>query len=408
MGQSLLILHYGQSNADCHNAGPAFDAECLRDPRIVVPDDGYGFRGLAGRPRRKQIENFIPAHEDAPLVQSIGKAAAARYLLETPDTAYSQIIVRSSAKGGRPLCGYRKGDRLVDGIFLDADGDLSPLLTDMFEDVRQIVGVAEDMGEPITEVVIPFFHGEADRAADRSAYATVLMDMMNVVEEKFAEMGLQPHWLVTQPSGTSGGYAGNAWDSRMSVLDVCAERSNAHFVAANYAYELIDAAHLSGTGKALVGEILGQQIARVLHETSLEPTKVVSATMDEYWIDLTFDGPFGITLDDSHFPAPHVPHGFEIAGRSDQSVTSVEVLSNTELRIHCSQPLSTTQGQLQYAFSSNAGCKYNDESKFPFGRGSLCEDWAVPSAIVPDTVLRRWVPGFAIPLGEIAQKALAA
>lgn len=408
MSKSLLIFSYGQSNADCHDAGPSFTAKCLRDPRIVVPNDGYGFRGLVGRPRKKPITGFEPAFDNAPLVQSIGHAAAARYLLENPKTAYSKIIVRSGAKGGRPLCGFKNGDRDIYGIYLDSAGDLSPLLMDMFEDIRQIAAAAKAEGAPIDHVVIPFFHGEADRSATRSGYTAVLSDMMNVIEKRLAKLDLPVTWLMTQPSGTSASHAGNAWANRMSVLDICDARANVHFASANYAYELCDAAHLNATSKALIGEKLGLQMSNVLHGVPLAPTKLLHARMDGTTIDLTFDGPYGVKLVQRELPNPHTPYGFEIDGRSDQLIKRVRQIGTHQVQLHCALPVCASQGELRYAFSRNVRGQSDDETLYPFGRGGLCENWETKSSVIPRRRVRRWVPGFALPLSEFAQNELAA
>lgn len=408
MSKSLLIFSYGQSNADCHDAGPSFEAKCLADPRIVVPNDGCGFRGLVGRPRKTNITGFEPAWQHTPKVQSIGHAVAARYLVENPKTDYSQVIIRSGAKGGRPLCGFKRQDQEIFGIYLDSEGDLSPLLLDMFEDISQMVAAAKDNGAPIAQVVIPFFHGEADRAAPRDSYTNVLADMMNVIEAQLDAMGLPVTWLMTQPSGTSAGYAGNAWESRMSVLDICDIRPNAFFASANYAFELCDAAHLNATSKALIGEALGLQMANVLHGTPLPPTKLLHAQMDGRTIDLTFDGPNGIKLAQRELPNPHTPYGFEIDGRTDQLIKRVQQTGTHQLRLHCALPVCQSQGELRYAFSRNVRGQSNDETLYPFGRGALCENWEAKSAVIPRRRVRRWVPGFALPLSKVAQNVMAA
>ena len=408
MTSSLLIFHYGQSNADCHDAGPSFDAPCLRDPRIVVPNDGAGFRGLFGRPRKVNITGFEPAFADTPNVQSIGHAAAARYLVDTPDTAFSQIIVRSGAKGGRPLCGFVKDARDIYGIYLGSDGELSPLILDMFEDIHQICTAAKKNGAPVTHVVIPFFHGEADRATPRDIYTLILTEMMNVVEAHLAKMDLPVTWMMTQASGTGGGYAGNAWENRMSVFDICDTRANAHFASANYAYQLMDAAHLNATSKALIGEMLGLQIKHALQGTALPITKLREAAYAGHHIELTFDSPHGISLATDEFPTPHTPHGFQIKGHSKQAITQVEQIGSHQLRLHCALPVCQSQGELRYAYFINRKQEYEDDTQFPLGRGSLCDDWVTASAIVPGRRVLRWAPGFALPLSKLAQNALAA
>ena len=213
---------------------------------------------------------------------------------------------------------------------------------------------------------------------------------------------------MTQPSGTSAGFAGNAWASRMSVLDICEARDNAHFASANYAYELCDAAHLNATSKALIGEALGCQINNALLGPALPATKLVRAQMEGHTIDLTFDGPNGIKLAPREIPVPITPHGFAIDGRTEQMIKKVQQTGTHTLRLHCKLPVSETQGELRYAFARNAGGLHEDETLFPFGRGSLCEDWEAKSAIVPRKRLRRWVPGFALCLTKVAQKELVA
>jgi hypothetical protein len=99
------MMPFGQSNADLHDAGPAFESTFLDDDRVVVPNDGHGFRGTQGRPTKREITGFQKAYGYETRAQSLAQPAAVRFLRHCHDDDIQQVIIRSGAKGGRPLIG---------------------------------------------------------------------------------------------------------------------------------------------------------------------------------------------------------------------------------------------------------------------------------------------------------------
>ena len=71
---SILVMLFGQSNADAHNAGPSLPVPFLDNPRCVVPNDGRSFQGWRGRAPQKPITGFAPSYNPKSKIQSIGAA----------------------------------------------------------------------------------------------------------------------------------------------------------------------------------------------------------------------------------------------------------------------------------------------------------------------------------------------
>ncbi|MFT5000874.1 MAG: hypothetical protein ACI861_002218 [Paracoccaceae bacterium] len=60
--RNVLLIAFGQSNADVHTAGPRYSSPLWDDPDILVPDDGSGIRGHMGRKAQPSFTGFQPAH----------------------------------------------------------------------------------------------------------------------------------------------------------------------------------------------------------------------------------------------------------------------------------------------------------------------------------------------------------
>jgi hypothetical protein len=396
MTDSILFMSFGQSNADCHNAGPAFDHPVLDDPRIVLPNDGYGFRGVMGRPRKKVIDGFVPAFGFDPTCQSSGVAAATRFLHEVNDDTISQVIVRSGAKGGRPLVGRVHRDRIIEGIFREHDGTAAILLLSMIEDIYQIAAAAIDMGKPIRKIFIPFFHGEADRNTPRDTYIELMMQLMDIIDDAASDIGIPTTWLLTQAAGTAPTHDGNAWENRLGIKDLAELRPNAAFASTNYALPLFDSAHLSAAGKVLAGEQVGRCAARLENgDNAGSVVKPEIALADGREIHLRFGTPIDTILDRSTIPTPLFTDGFCVAGQALDFVTEVIPTTDGHLRLICADTIPENC-RLTYAFATRAKNDPSEDVQYPYGRGCLRRTESVPSLILPEQELHEWIPSFSI------------
>jgi hypothetical protein len=389
------MMPYGQSNADHHVAGPAFQSDFLNDDRVVVPNDGHGFRGSQGRPTKRPITGFQTAYGRQMHTQSLALVAAVRFLKHRRDRDIDQVIIRSGAKGGRPLLGFEKNGVPIEGIYKDAFGDLSPVLGSFLQQARDIIAIAQRKNRPVARAFIPFLHGEADRASSRDAYATNLMAMMDVVDQAFDEMCVPTFWLLTQPSGTSSTHNGNAWPNRMAIQDVADARENAALVCANYGYSMIDASHLSAEGRVLVGELIGVQAAAIENGKFGRHVRPASVHAQGNMINVTFCGAPDLTIDQDRFPKPRLNFGFHVEGRAPDFVRHAEITDQGTLRLTCASDLPPNF-KLNYAYASRTKKDPVEDTVYPFGRGCLREAWLGASLVLPGEQLLKWVPAFSI------------
>ncbi len=409
MKHSILIMMFGQSNADAHNAGPCILSPYLDNPAVVVPNDGRGFQGLRGLDRAKPITGFVPSYDPKCKIQSIGAAAGASLMSNTTGNNLGRTIVRSAARGGRPMHGHFSQDRHLEGIHLDGHGKRSYLFESFVEDVRQMQIAAAADGMPIKHIYIPFFHGEADRSMDRHLYQAHLETLMDEIDAEMAALDLGTDWLLTQPSGTGLGYNGNGWGNRLCLMDIANARKNAHLAAANYGYALHDNVHLSANSKGLIGEFLGHQIAALEAGHKITTTQVSDIAITGNIVDIYFKGPHKLILDETRFPAPDTPLGFRINRQKEQSISRVTQTGDRAVRLTCAIPLDGDKTSIDYAFMGvKSDRSVKDFIPYAIGRGCLREDWSKPSKIFLGTDLLNWVPGFSIALADVAHDQIAA
>lgn len=401
MAQSILIMSFGQSNADVYTAFPTFQAPVLNDPSILVPDDGLGFRGRRGQFPAPLMTGFLRASTLEEDGQSLGVSAAAIVLAREKQGTDLRVIARSGGKTGRPMIGYKREHGTVDGILANPDGSVSNVLLAMVEDIFLIAEAADKAGHPLSHVYLPLFHGEADRKTLRDDYTKHMLHVIDHVDSALSEIGIGTDWLLTQPSGTGEAHAGNDWENRLSLFDIAVARDNAHLVATNYAYPLDDPSHLSATARALLGELIGHQITALRHGNRAGLATVKQIHIAGRTIDLTFQSLYGLTIDTTRFPAPTHPCGFHVSGQEGQGVEQVIQLDARTIRLICKEPVLVPGGPiptLDYAYARNKRSEDGTKGAFPAGRGCLREDWETHSRILPGQEVLRWVPGFSYPL----------
>ncbi|WP_373356499.1 hypothetical protein [Pseudoroseicyclus sp. CXY001] len=384
--KSLLIMAFGQSNADVHNAGPRLAAAPLEDPRLVIPDDGAGFRGHMGLAPKRPVSGFTPFAPFERRVMSLTGAAGARVLHEMGEAAPARIILRSGAKGGRRLLGLRQGEREVDGLLRTCAGDVSPLFASLLRVIAEICEAAAGQGPEVGAIAFVFAHGESERRMERGTYVGLLHEMMDQVAEVLAPLALPLHWHLVQAAGPGAEGAGNAWPNRLALADIARARPDASLAAAAYPWPLADGVHYSAEGKALLGEVLGRAIAGQLSGTPRALPELARAEAEGTRLRLAFTGP-ELTLDPD---PPAGRHGFAMARGEVAEVAA----SGHEVEITLAAPAGP--GGLSYAYAPWSRGTRSGHPHAALGGGALRSVAAVPSILIPGRRLHDWAPAFAL------------
>ncbi len=384
--QSLLVVGFGQSNADIHDAGPRIAAPLLDDPRLVVPDDGGGFRGMPVRPV-DQITGFAGFAGHERKAMSMLGAAGARILHEMGEDAPGRIVIRSAARGGRRFRPLAKDDHQIEGILFGNGNGLSEHFERFLMTIARICELAERDGRPVAAICPVFVHGESDRSLPRAVYRDLAETMMDWTEHVLAPLRIPVQWFAVQAAGTAQGGNGNAWPNRDAIRDLAASRSDLTLAAAGYPYALHDRIHFSASGKALLGETVGRAIAGWLRGQEPALPRLRRIRAEGAQLRLEFDSDAPLVID----PEPACGHhGFALQKGSIRAVWA----RGREVVLELDQPAERVAG-LSYAWASEAQSP-GARPDHPLGGGALRTARAAPSILLPGQTLHDWVPGFAL------------
>lgn len=396
---SILLMAYGQSNADAHPAGPRLPSLHLDDPRIVTPDDGAGISGHRGLCRQSAFAAFRPAARDGMRVQTVLQAAAARLLHELPG-ATTQIVIRSAARGGRRLLGIMQGDRAVEGLLRDHDGSASALYHNAVATIRETVATARATGAPVRAVYILWLHGESDRALPRDAYATLFLDLVRRIGAETAHLGVPLRWLTVQPGGTATGGGGNDWPNRLSLFDAAVTAQTTP-VAAGHLCRYEDQSHYSAGAKAMLGEWLGHVVAKLERGIEYRLPAIRRAEISGARLDLL------LPAWASHF-APLLPRGLVVReGRQDVAFTA-QMPVQRRLTLHLSRHVSPDRLSVAYAFSRNTRPDRSVPVQRAHGWGNLRTTYQTASILRPGRTLWEPLPAFQLGPEAIHSQAMPA
>ena len=404
----LLIMAYGQSNADRYISKPRLDSELLSNMSVITLTSGLGVRGRGYAPngelRQSRIAEFtidgrrvadagaprvLPAtyHETKGTALLLCTGAVASALTNAPLTG-----VRAASKGGMRFVSLpdREG---VSGIYRLADGSISPIITGLVEDAVELADhLAAQTGTRPQRCDILFLHGEADRSTPAESYVAQFREARAEIARRLAAHGLTPRWIVTQPAGTSARGDGNAWQSRRAILMALADDPTLVFAGPLYSYPLADHIHYGAEAKALIGELCGRIIAQLdAGEPWLTPMPT-GWRLEGGFLHVDFDTPEPLRIDaDARAIGTRgfqIPAGVGIAGAEVTSDATVTITLDEAP----DKPFS-----LNYAFYRNQKGEPPEGPPFyPVGSGALRTAWGEPSMLVPGRTLHKWVPGFSM------------
>lgn len=412
---SVLLLAYGQSNADIYPAIPALPCAAFDDPRIVTFDDGCAFRGLMGSIPKHPVTALVPAAaasyetKKCRNYQSFQIAAAARLLRGHDDPRLRRVIVRSESRGGRRFHGtISKDGRHVEGILNNADGSDSQILLNLISTIRIAEDLARREGAPLRRIVVNFLHGEADRNSDPALYRRNFEALIARVTDEAAALGLPVEWLILDPAGTSSGGSGNNWPCRLVMREVADARPDVHLIGAGYPYPLDDVIHYNSEARVLFGEHFGAAAACLLAGGAgaardmgwlLDAPAPPRAVLNGSVVDLELDSSEAFDLIRGISDANVTVEGFAATAFARCIVTGVEQTGPQNLRITLDQPpvMDDPRAALSYAYQVVLRTDTRSDSPLPVGRGGWRSVRTLDSMVLPGRRIHQWVPGFSLP-----------
>lgn len=407
---SILIMHYGQSNAGVNYAGEAIDLSNFSSGQVLMPNDiGVtdeaanflygGTRGWAGAARSEAMTALVPVDEALTRVQSVVYPAGISYQHHRTASGDSslptKVIVRSEARGGQRFYGER-------GLFKKSlNGDFTTTYLGLIQSVEAIAALAEVQGAPLTKIYIPFSHQEANRNNPAQHYKTQLETFMDSVENDLAGLSVPVVWLLDQAAGadaTGAGsrYSGNDWEPRLVMKALADERDQVYFVGPRYPYALADRLHWSNTARIMYGELLGSAIYALERGEDWVPGAVQTITQYQNFIDVKFTSSEAIVIDDdtSRLQSDSVA-GFTLTSDDGTTIVSALPVGRRTIRLELNQVPSAGALQLNYAY--RPGFTSDVDNNFAVGNGLLRHLWNRPSVFTSVTSASKvlwWVPGF--------------
>lgn len=404
MNKPLLIMAYGQSNADRHVTTPRLPSPLLDDLNVVTLTSGMGVRGCGynedGTRMDRKGEFIIDGRRvqptNLPLVLPVAyneirgtsmlhvAGAVARSFTGAP-----VVGVRAAAKGGLRFVAVPGRNRIA-GIYKLLDGSISPVLTLLAEDAAELAAyLAQVSGEAPQVVYILFVHGEADRSTPTDDYVRQFEEARALIRDLLAQHGLKPRWLITQAAGTSAAGDGNAWQSRIAILDALAEDPDLIFVGPLYPYPLTDHVHYGSVGKALIGELAGLVIGSLESGQTWETPRLQQWRLNGNKILIDCVTPEPLTI---HDELAHLDnYGFSIPLGPKIHKVSLEGISRIVIELDA---VPTKKFTLDYAFRRTSKLNPEPVRKHCFAQGAIRTTWAKNSLAVEGETLRKWLPGF--------------
>lgn len=397
VNESIIIMHYGQSNAGVNMGGGEIPGSLRCPYHVVNLDDGKGVRGHMGKPLKRSANSFVPAQQNINIsIQSVVAVAGGVYLEERIRHALPpvQVIVRSEAKGGQPFIG--KSDREhMPGIHKNELGEYSPCYHNLITSLRDSVRIAMRDGAPVSHIYIPFTHQEANRATSPEEYVSQAMDLFQDVEHDLADLNIPITWILDQASGTNAEGAGGLWPARLALEMLADQADNIFFLQPRYSYPMYDRSHWSNVGKVMYGELLGHAIAAIEAGKPMCAARVATCRRDGIRISLTFDSQSPLVFDEENHPVLNSVKGFTILGDPGLEIMEARLTGDRNLLVTLNREPTPDYGALLcYAYRKKTnGAEPNG---WPYSTGALRETWQEQCRTFPDTKIYRWVPAFVV------------
>ncbi|MFT5798407.1 MAG: hypothetical protein ACI84R_002474 [Candidatus Azotimanducaceae bacterium] len=409
---SLLLMGFGQSNMDFFQAQPCIFPDVDNKSPIYCPNDGLGIRGRLGLligegPNPDDFTGLIPIREDTFNGQSMLAVAAETLYRSRKSKGLERVVVRSEARGGRPLIGYNREitGRIVEveGIFRTADGSLGRPFRNLLKTTINLMNLAKETGPPIKHIYLCWAHGEADRSKNYDSYLKRLYELMDYYDEMVSEQGASVTWMFIQPGGTNCSGNGNRWPNRLVLLEVSDQRENAFTCAAAYWTPLHDGIHYSAQGRVALGERVGQMIARIEAGESGELPRPRHAVLDGNKLIVTFDTDAPLLLDEEADIPVEPAYGFQSFDLTRTTIKSVEILGSSTVCLTFENTPDYETLQVVYAYRNWTikDDSLGGSSELPIGRGALRTVDSPPSEFLEKKAQHTWVASFSITKDDI-------
>lgn len=412
--RALMILSYGQSNADMFLSGPRPDSPLLRDTRVLTIASGVGLRGEAytrAGERKNRIGSFyadgcrLPAAQIKEIMPAAWCEVSSAFITHTAaavtlaDCDYRCVYVRAAAKGGIRLIGVPVSGHEITAVYRQPDGALSPITSDLIRFAGTFLNHARSRDVRMERPYILFIHGEADRATDPTIYLQGFRDAKAYIDQEFGKLGLLPNWLFTQAAGTRHTHSGNDWHSRQVANRMMRlPDENLWFLGPLYPYPLADAIHHDAVAKTLIGELAAAAIR------TIESGKPWRPPMPDSWyflddrrirIEVLTDS--RLVLDDA---APGYEHyGFSLAHQIRNGIQRVELDGPHGIVVTLDAPIAG-RFALDYAFRRRLRTDPAIDRQLAYGGGQIRTEWSTPSRVIDGATLHHWLPGFRLEIPE--------
>lgn len=395
--ETIIIMHFGQSNAGVNEGGGEIPNAIRLHSHVVNLNDGYGVRGLLGRYPKFEATALTPFDQNVDAsIQSVVGVAAGIYLEGRRDAGLAprQVAVRSEAKGGQAFIG-RVGDGLRPGIHRRGEGDYSPSFLNLIASLRKMIELAAQEGAPVKHIYIPFTHQEANRQDSIETYCTEAMNLFNDVEDHIRDLDVPVAWLLDQAPGSTAVGAGSHWNARLALHELSRRAPNIEFIQPRYPYPMFDKSHWSNVGKALYGEFLGHIILELEKGKPVHAAELVGHEQRDRQVVLRFNNLTPLVFDLDHHPVINSVKGFTLEHASGIQIDSAKVTGTQEVTLSTSAPLPSG-ARICYSFRPRTQDEYEDPIDWAVGAGGLRETWSRPCKFDPSETLYRWVPAFRV------------
>ncbi|MTH60662.1 hypothetical protein GL300_15715 [Paracoccus litorisediminis] len=397
---AVIVAVYGQSNDDQYvMLDPLVWPNPPMPRHVLMLNDVSsvfgGLRGYTGGAPPDQ-HDLVPAREAATGVQSIGAAAAARFI-ELMGQPYKVAAVRGSSVGGTALI----GNSATNGIWRGNTGELTPAWSRHTQDIRNCYLGLVALGYEVEAIHLLFGHGESDW--NNASYAENLLTMMDEREALCAIdcPAVPVRWFLSQQGGRSVGTetlssGGGRHRSRLEILDVEDARANALLTMPRYRFALgmsddgaggaqLDTIHMAYRSRVLIGETHAFAMQAVARGEDWYCPRMISATISSNEVVVDFRSLLPLVIDFGFCRVRRADAGFEIA-QGAVPITGVRQTGARQITLTCATAPSIGQ-ELSLAWRDLGVGEAADE--YVASTSAIRDAFEAPSLFLPgERILR--------------------